>query len=480
MTTDVFTIIPSEFEPENLRNQAIIAEDVAHEEEPTADELELEEPSIAPLETYDPEFSEDPVHLYLHQIGRVSLLKASDEKIIARRIEIGRRISEIERKLQKQGLSTNAGQIYLEIIRELGQSWEIIHKLQENLGLAENKKFRQLITDVKFRDAIDGVIDQLMVQAIADKLNLPPEAIERRLNALSVDCVLLSENVLSVIGSRVSLANILALVNDIKFVQKLEGRELVLRKYLDGLQKESKIAKDLLTEANLRLVVSVAKKHIGRGISLLDLIQEGNIGLIRATEKFNPHKGFKFSTYATWWIRQAITRSIADQARTIRVPVHMIETINKLARITRLLTQEYGRNPTAEEIGQHLGLSSEKVRQVIKISQVPISLELPMGEDAESFLGDFIEDHNAIQPLDGAAKQILKDEINEVLLTLTPREQRVLQLRFGLEDGRCRTLEEVGVEFSVTRERIRQIEAKALRKLRHPSRSRKLRGYLEE
>ena len=253
-----------------------------------------------------------------------------------------------------------------------------------------------------------------------------------------------------------------------------------MREYLDGLQKESKIAKDLLTEANLRLVVSVAKKHIGRGISLLDLIQEGNIGLIRATEKFNPHKGFKFSTYATWWIRQAITRSIADQARTIRVPVHMIETINKLARITRQLTQEYGRNPTAEEIGQHLGLSSEKVRQVIKISQVPISLELPMGEDAESFLGDFIEDHNAIQPLDGASKQLLKDEINEVLLTLTPREQRVLQLRFGLEDGRCRTLEEVGVEFSVTRERIRQIEAKALRKLRHPSRSRKLRGYLEE
>ena len=463
-----------------MRDHAIIPEDVAHEGEPTADELELEEPSIAPLEVYDPEFSEDPVHLYLHQIGRVQLLKASDEKIIARRIEIGRRISEIERKLQKQDISIDASQIYLEIVRELGQSWEIIHKLQENLGLAENNKFRKTITDVRFRDAIDGVIDPLIVQAIADKLSLPPEAIEKRLNVLSVDCILLSENVLSLIGGKVSLANIPALVNDIKFVQKLEDRELGLREYLDVLQKESKIAKDLLTEANLRLVVSVAKKHIGHGISLLDLIQEGNIGLIRATEKFNAHKGFKFSTYATWWIRQAITRCIADQARTVRVPVHMIETINKMLRISRRLTQEYGRDPTADEIGKQLGLSSEKVREVIKFARLPISLELPMGEEADSNLGDFIEDHNAIQPLDGASKQLLKDEIQEVLLTLTPREHKVLQLRFGLEDGRCRTLEEVGVEFSVTRERIRQIEAKALRKLRHPSRSRKLRGYLEE
>ena len=480
MTIDAFAITPSEFEPERIRDREIIPEDAAHEEEPSADELELEEPSPEPLEAYEPEFGDDPVRLYLYEIGRVPLLKASDEKIIARRIEIGRRISGIERKLQNQGLRNDASQIYLEIVRELGQSWEIIHKLQENLGLAENSKFRKSITDVRFRDAIDGVIDPLIVQAIADKLNLPLEPIERRLNALSVDCVLLSENVLSVIGNKVSLANIPALVIDMEFIQKLEDRELGLRVYLDGLQKESKIAKDLLTEANLRLVVSVAKKHIGHGMSLLDLIQEGNIGLIRATEKFNPHKGFKFSTYATWWIRQAITRSIADQARAIRVPVHMIETINKLLRISRRLTQEYGRDPTADEIGEQLGLSPEKVREAIKVAQLPISLELPMGEEADSHLGDFIEDHNAIQPLVSTTRQLLKDEINEVLLTLTPREHRVLQLRFGLEDGRSRTLEEVGFEFSVTRERIRQIEAKALRKLRHPSRSRKLRDYLEE
>ena len=479
MTTDVFVITSSEFEPEKINDQEIIAEDGTREEEPAADELELEEPAMAPLENDEPELGDDPVRLYLHQIGRVPLLKAGDEKNIARRIEIGKRISEIMQKLQNQGLHAIGSQIYLEIIRELGQSWEIIYKLQENLGLEENSKFRQSITDIKFRDAIEGVIDQLIVQAIGDKLNVPPEAIERRLKNLSVDCALLPESVLRLIGSKVSLTNIPALVNDASFVQKLEAHESDLGVYLDRLRNESKIAKDLLTEANLRLVVSVAKKHIGHGMSLLDLIQEGNIGLIRAVEKFNPHKGFKFSTYATWWIRQAVSRSIADQARTIRVPVHMIETINKLSRITRQLTQEYGRNPTAVEIGIKMEMSPERIRGAIKIAQLPISLELPMGEDAESHLGDFIEDRNAIQPLDGASKQLLKDQINEVLLTLTPREQRVLQLRFGLEDSRSRTLEEVGLEFKVTRERIRQIEAKALRKLRHPSRSRKLRDYLE-
>ena len=330
-------------------------------------------------------------------------------------------------------------------------------KLRELLALAKKKK------------------NMLEYQEISDffsDMQLDAEQFEKILDEIEVEKIDLS------VPDGVSIEDPVRMyLKEIGKVPLLSAEEEIeLAKRMELGDQE---AKKRLAEANLRLVVSIAKRYVGRGMLFLDLIQEGNLGLIKAVEKFDYRKGYKFSTYATWWIRQAITRAIADQARTIRIPVHMVETINKLIRVSRQLLQELGREPTPEEIAAEMNMPVERVREILKISQEPVSLETPIGEEEDSHLGDFIQDDNVPVPADAAAFTLLKEQLEEVLGTLTEREQKVLTLRFGLEDGRARTLEEVGKEFNVTRERIRQIEAKALRKLRHPSRSRKLKDYLE-
>ena len=356
-----------------------------------------------------------------------------------------------------------------------------------------NKPRANRIEELIERGKAKGVLTYQEVMDTLSELELNSEQIERlydRFEALNIDVVEEIE-VPEDIGEEIAEIESVATgtegvaINDpVRMYLKEIGKVPLLsaneeieiaKRMADGDQE----AKRQLAEANLRLVVSVAKRYVGRGMLFLDLIQEGNLGLIKAVEKFDYRKGYKFSTYATWWIRQAITRAIADQARTIRIPVHMVETINKLIRVNRQLLQEYGRDPRPDEIAAEMGISEEKVREIIKVAQEPVSLETPIGEEEDSHLGDFIPDDDAPAPAEVAAFTLLKEQLMEVLDTLTPREEKVLRLRFGLDDGKARTLEEVGKEFNVTRERIRQIEAKALRKLRHPSRSKKLKDFLE-
>ncbi len=456
---DIYAIVPPEAE-----EPAEVAREAAPPEAKALDELEI---------------ADDPVRMYLRQIGRVPLLTADEEKVLARNKEEKDYIGAIRQEyLTKWGRPASAVDVITEVLQRLVRVLPLLKRVEEQLEIKSDERLTKRLTNTKLRSALDRELTEQFIMPLSEAMEDTPPAVEQMVKDLSLASSLVPSEVLSIIGKR-RVDALGPLLQDTGFLEKLKPLEESLEGYLKIIDFKGHLAEERLVEANLRLVVSVAKKYAERGMSFLDVIQEGNIGLLRAVEKFDYRRGYKFSTYATWWIRQSITRAIADQARTIRIPVHMVETITKLYRTSRRLAQEFGREPTIEEISQEMEMPPEKVEEIMKISQEPISLETPIGEEEDSHLGDFIEDRKIMSPVDTASYELLKDQISDVLGTLTPREQRVLRLRFGLEDGRSRTLEEVGKEFKVTRERIRQIEAKALRKLRHPTRSRKLKDYLE-
>jgi RNA polymerase sigma factor RpoD-like protein len=479
----------------------------AEVEEPTAEELEALSADMIGID--------DPVRMYLKEIGKVALLTAEEEVVLAKAIELGEQII-----VEPWKAVISLHEWTLHDTERKTRTTKPQHRLP--FGPETHKMVADALAAPDAAELLVATPDFHLVKAGKDVQSDGTTVLLKEAKGLvsaynaALDAetfqALLDWSYLSVhngdLDSRdnVGLRAIYDWTRDgvafdalQRWIEPGNDSDLLRRMGFDpevppqtkmrdrkgDVVKIGRDAREQLTSANLRLVVSIAKKYIGRGMSFLDLIQEGNIGLIRAVEKFDFEKGFKFSTYATWWIRQAITRAIADQARTIRIPVHMVETINRLIRVSRQLLQELGREPTVEEIaeamsrGQEVVVTPEKVREIIKVSQEPVSLETPIGEEEDSHLGDFIEDRGALAPAEAASHQLLKEQVEAVLDSLTGRERRVLQLRFGLEDGRARTLEEVGKEFNVTRERIRQIEAKALRKLRHPSRSRKLKDYLE-
>jgi RNA polymerase primary sigma factor len=472
-------LLSDEAEVEDVTSLGEEVEEKEEGEELVTEEVEEPKPP-APLEEH--EITDDSARMYLQEIGRVPLLNVSEEKSLCRKIELGRSLDGVEENhFRKYKKFPSPVDIVLHVISQLCKAYPVVQIVAEHVRIDRSGNVAAMIKNPKFRSAIDDVIDASLIEATAKGISKGTAGAEDAIVNLSINSQLLPPQLLELLArDKTSWQKLKTLQTNDKFLSRLESHSSEFKAYFERVQAEAKASERHLTEANLRLVVSIAKKYIGHGMPLLELIQEGNIGLIRAVDKFQYRKGYKFSTYATWWIRQGITRSIADQSRAIRIPVHMVETINKLLRTMRQLVQELGREPSYGEIGGRLSMSPERVEEVMALFfREPISLDMPIGEDEDSRLGDLVEDHASLAPTEATSQQLLKEQIDKVLGELTDREKKVLQLRFGLKDGHARTLEEVGKEFNVTRERIRQIEGKALRKLRHPTRSRKLKGYLD-
>lgn len=445
--------------------------DVHFEEEGDFDDLSVEGISI-----------NDTVRMYLREIGRVPLLTARQETLLAQKIEVGEYLESYRTQLAADWRPEQVDSVGAQMYQRLQKTWPVVEDAIRLLYTVVDQPLPDPLTPGCLRD-VSAIQERMTFEQRQQFDKRRNELIKQhRMTAEQFDQTFAQATIIfsllpAAVQQRLSASTEWPSVEEVQQMCA-DVRDQLWRDWNLAIE-QGKTAREDLTQANLRLVVSVAKKYIGRGLQLLDLIQEGNVGLIRAVEKFDYRKGFKFSTYATWWIRQAITRAIADQARTIRIPVHMVETINRLMRESRRMLQELGREPTDEELSRALGIPVDKVRSIRKTSLEPVSLETPVGQEEDSQLGDFIEDSKVLAPSDAASHQMLREQVEQVLNQLTERERRVLQLRFGLEDGHSRTLEEVGKEFGVTRERIRQIEVKALRKLRHPRLGKKLRDYLE-